>query len=166
VVPSPADLIGRLHEDFCDQLERIAWAILRDWPLSADAVQETFALFAQKFAEIPPENRRGWLVKTVQFQSQNLRRKKRRDEGLPEQLVSRGLIRDASTENRVDSTEEHDRLRDAIASLPDLQQEVVCLRLNEELSFAEIAIKQGVPLGTVLSRMRLALEKLRASLDS
>jgi RNA polymerase sigma-70 factor (ECF subfamily) len=159
-------VIERLHAEFAGRLERIAWAVLRDWPLSADAVQETFALFSQRFAEIPNDNQRGWLVKTVQFQAQNLRRKQRRADDLPKQFASSGLVREGAAEYRVEQADEQARLREAIARLPGPQQEVVRLRLSQELSFAEIAVELDLPLGTVLSRMRLALGKLRVEFKS
>jgi RNA polymerase sigma-70 factor (ECF subfamily) len=37
------------------------------------------------------------------------------------------------------------------------------LRIFEDRTFAEIAEQLQIPLGTALSRMRLALEKLRAN---
>ncbi len=40
------------------------------------------------------------------------------------------------------------------------------MRLAEDKSFAEIAEALDLPLGTVLSRMRLALEKLRKRIPS
>ena len=41
---------------------------------------------------------------------------------------------------------------------------MVWARMYEDKTFAQIAGEQGVPLGTVLTRMRLALEKLRGLL--
>jgi len=44
-------------------------------------------------------------------------------------------------------------------------KEVVLLRLNGELKFQEIADILGLPIGTVLGRMNLALAKLRQALS-
>jgi len=52
----------------------------------------------------------------------------------------------------------------AIAALPDDQREVFLMREVRELPFAEIASVVGVSEPTVKSRMRYALEKLRAAL--
>ncbi len=163
--------IERCHLEMAGLLERIAWSILRDWGLAADAVQETFALMAIKLGEIPAEQRKGWLVKTVQFQSQNIRRKQLRTRELTEQLLRSGLVRDATSEYRVEDrtveqAEENQRLAEAIAGLPAAQRIIVKMRLAGEKSFAEIAEELALPLGTVLSRMRLALEKLRKRLES
>jgi RNA polymerase sigma-70 factor, ECF subfamily len=56
------------------------------------------------------------------------------------------------------------RIDRAIAELPDDQREVFLMREVMELPFAEIASVVGVSEPTVKSRMRYALEKLRAAL--
>jgi RNA polymerase sigma-70 factor, ECF subfamily len=52
----------------------------------------------------------------------------------------------------------------AIDALPEVQREVFLMREVMSLSFAEIAVAVGVPEPTVKSRMRYALEHLRAEL--
>jgi RNA polymerase sigma-70 factor (ECF subfamily) len=56
------------------------------------------------------------------------------------------------------------RIDRAIAELPDDQREVFLMREVMELPFAEIASVVGASEPTVKSRMRYALEKLRAAL--
>jgi RNA polymerase sigma-70 factor (ECF subfamily) len=56
------------------------------------------------------------------------------------------------------------RLQQAIRALPDEQREVITLKIDGELTFAEIAQIMGVSISTVASRYRYALGKLRASL--
>ena len=56
------------------------------------------------------------------------------------------------------------QVRHAIDELPPEQREIVRLRMVEQKKFAEIAQELKLPLGTVLSRMQLALKKLRRSL--
>lgn len=144
---------------------RLAWAIVRDWGLAADAVQETFALFAQKHQTIEATHQRGWLFRTVQFQALNQRRSQQRSTQLIERLREEPTAyttRSPSVARERD--EQIEQLRRAIEDLPLEQRQVVQLRLADELGFAEIAEQLKKPLGTILSRMRLALEKLRRSL--
>jgi RNA polymerase sigma-70 factor, ECF subfamily len=56
------------------------------------------------------------------------------------------------------------RIDRAVAELPDDQREVFLMREVMEMPFAEIASAVGVSEPTVKSRMRYALEKLRAAL--
>jgi RNA polymerase sigma-70 factor (ECF subfamily) len=58
------------------------------------------------------------------------------------------------------------KLEAALASLPEEQREVFLLREHAGLRFHEIAAVTGVPENTVKSRMRYALEALRAKLEA
>lgn len=58
-----------------------------------------------------------------------------------------------------------DELLAAVAGLPDEQRTVVVLRHLLELTPSEIAATVGAPVGTVNSRLRRALDALRAILD-
>ena len=49
-------------------------------------------------------------------------------------------------------------------ALPAEQREVIALKIDGELSFAQIAQVMGVSINTAASRYRYALEKLRTSL--
>ena len=57
-----------------------------------------------------------------------------------------------------------DQLAAAVAALPEAQREVVALKINAGLTFAEIAAVTGTSLNTAASRYRYALEKLRTAL--
>ncbi len=57
--------------------------------------------------------------------------------------------------------QESTRLKAALAQLPQAQRELVEKAYFGELSHSEIARQTGLPLGTIKSRLRLALEKLR-----
>ena len=57
------------------------------------------------------------------------------------------------------------QLHRALAELPPEQQEVVILRLEQELSLEEIGQITGVGRETVKSRLRYAMDKLRARLN-
>lgn len=56
-----------------------------------------------------------------------------------------------------------DELQRLLRRLPEAQQEVIVLAFYGQLSHAEIAVKLGLPAGTVTGRMRLGLRKLRRS---
>ncbi|RUT32575.1 sigma-70 family RNA polymerase sigma factor [Arsenicitalea aurantiaca] len=58
-----------------------------------------------------------------------------------------------------------DRVSRAIETLSPEQREVVRLSFVHELPHAEIAVRVGIPLGTVKSRLRLAYDRLRPMLE-
>jgi RNA polymerase sigma-70 factor (ECF subfamily) len=57
-----------------------------------------------------------------------------------------------------------DALASAVAALPAAQREVVALKIDAGLTFAEIAAVTGMSPNTAASRYRYALEKLRTAL--
>lgn len=57
------------------------------------------------------------------------------------------------------------RIRDALAALPAEQADVIRLSFFDDRPHADIERALGIPLGTVKSRLRLAMLKLRGLLD-
>ena len=70
-----------------------------------------------------------------------------------------------SSEEFAIAAETAEQVRTAIATLPDNQAEIVRLAFFAEKPHAEIARELGIPLGTVKSRVRLALARLRGLLE-
>lgn len=58
-----------------------------------------------------------------------------------------------------------DGLARAVAALPEPQREVLALRFDGGLTFAEIAVVVGASPNTIASRYRYALEKLRTVME-
>jgi RNA polymerase sigma factor (sigma-70 family) len=61
--------------------------------------------------------------------------------------------------------EETQRLALALEALPQSQRDMVKRAFYGELSHAELAQETGLPLGTIKSRIRLAIERLRQTLS-
>jgi RNA polymerase sigma factor (sigma-70 family) len=57
-----------------------------------------------------------------------------------------------------------ERVRKQLETLPVDLRTIVRMRIYEEKTFAEIATETGIPMGTVVSRMRAALQKLSLEL--
>jgi RNA polymerase sigma-70 factor (ECF subfamily) len=71
------------------------------------------------------------------------------------------LIEELRVDDRVIANLRAERVRAAVASLPDEQRIVLSLAFWSGLSQSEIAERTGTPLGTVKSRVRLGMSKLR-----
>lgn len=67
----------------------------------------------------------------------------------------------AAPDDRLSETERCERIRDALRQLPPDQIKVIELSFFDEQPHAEIAKTLGIPLGTVKSRIRIAMSKLR-----
>lgn len=68
-------------------------------------------------------------------------------------------------DRRLSEFEERRRLQRALEELPPEQREALLLRLEQELSLEEIAEMTGVGRETVKSRLRYAMDKLKARLQ-
>ncbi len=90
-------------------------------------------------------------------------RKERRPEPDP---TDPSLLPEAerSADETIDWAQAEDRLRAAIAELPREQSEVIELSFLAEKPHSLIATELGLPLGTVKSRIRLAMARLRVAL--
>lgn len=63
--------------------------------------------------------------------------------------------------HRMESSEQAEKLKQAIAQLPEAQRQVLMLRYYSNLKFVEIADILGCPLNTALGRMHKAMLKLK-----
>ncbi len=71
---------------------------------------------------------------------------------------------DGPAENPAVVAEDRSLVQTALAQLPEPQRRVIELAFFEGLTQSEIATRLGEPLGTVLTRARLGLERLRGAL--
>jgi RNA polymerase sigma-70 factor (ECF subfamily) len=73
---------------------------------------------------------------------------------------------DPDHELRIDSQRAATRLKAALETLPEEQSEVLRIAYYEGVSQRDLSVRLGLPLGTVKSRTRLALERLRDALKT
>jgi RNA polymerase sigma-70 factor (ECF subfamily) len=75
------------------------------------------------------------------------------------------LAPEAAPDEALSAVQDERRIRGAMATLPHDQAMVISLAFFADKPHSEIAIDLGLPLGTVKSRLRLAMARLRALLD-
>ena len=132
-----------------------------------DALQETFIKCWRHRHEIDQiQNLRAWIFRIALNTGRDLRqtawRRRRRTLAGEEDMIDSAVD---SPETTVARSEQIDRLREAIRELRSEEQEVFLLRQNGDLTYEQIADTIGIPIGTVKTRMRLALTKLRKALN-
>lgn len=90
----------------------------------------------------------------------------RRDRLAPRlELMAEEPLPPPASDAVIQSVQHAERVRAALASLPPEQAEVVRLSFFDDRPHSEIERALGIPLGTVKSRLRLAVARLRALLD-
>lgn len=105
-----------------------------------------------------------WIFTIARNRRIDILRRERRPEIDPDDPV---LTPDPSVPADIEVEREQgaERLRAAIATLPAAQADLLRLAFFEEQSHSDIAAGTRLPLGTVKSRIRLAVQKLRAELE-
>ena len=147
------------------------FGILRNNEMVDDVLQTVFRKALEQGASVDPQSVRAWLTRVAHNEALLLKRKQGVDSRAMTRLGSgqagTGLSESDSASLPIDDIiqrETAEKVRAAVQQLPPDQRFVVERRIHGEQTFAEIAAELGIPLGTVLTRMRLALGKLRAAL--
>lgn len=154
-------VVATLYLDYADQLRAFLVGVLRDRDLAAEALQSTFTKAMEVGHTARQETLKGWLFRVAYNEAMAIRRRqKTHDKSLKKLAWHQPDPQDKPDEN-VSRGETISRIRHALNVLSDEQREVVRLRIYEEMTFAAIAEELNLPLGTVLTRMRLALRKLQ-----
>lgn len=154
---------GVLVERYAGQARRVARAVLGDPDDADDAAQDGFLSALVKLAQYDRRRPFGpWLMRIVANAATDRRRRRnvRRVEPLEPSLVGGGPRPDAAAIR----SELADRLRSALAELPERRRKAVVLFDVEGYSHAEIAGILGIPEGTVRSEVFHARRRLRALL--
>jgi RNA polymerase sigma-70 factor (ECF subfamily) len=102
-----------------------------------------------------------WIFTIARNRKIDALRKQRRPE--PEDLTW-GPEAEPDQEDVLTLQQESERLTQALDQLPEKQRDLIRKAYFGDLSHSEIAEQTGLPLGTIKSRIRLALEKLRHEL--
>ena len=153
-----------LYESHGPELRRFILGVTRDPELTNDVIQATYAKAVELGHTARPETFKGWLFRVAFHEALTARRRRdARNQGV-RRLADLGGHTGERPDERLIRDETIEAVRQALGDLPPEQQRVVWARMYEDKTFAEIAQEFRLPLGTVLTRMRLALEKLRRSL--
>ena len=128
--------------------------------LAEEVTQEVMATLWHKAHLFDPSRASvaTWIFTIARNRKIDVIRKTRRPE--PEDLPW-GPESEPDQEEALALQQETDKLGEALRRLPEKQRELVEKAYFGELSHSEIAAETGLPLGTIKSRIRLALERLR-----
>ena len=154
-----------------DAAYNLARWLLHDERAAEDAVQEAALRALRYLGSLRGEDARPWLLGIVRntcFTMAGRRREAPEAQGLDEAGIEIEQIPEPNAGGdplaALERSEQRARVDAAIRALPPALREVIVLRELEELEYAQIARVVAVPIGTVMSRLARARERLRASL--
>nr|WP_317133890.1 sigma-70 family RNA polymerase sigma factor [Tropicibacter oceani] len=135
-----------------------------DEALAEECVQDVMATIWKKAAQFDPSRASvsTWIFTIARNRKIDHLRKQRRPE--PEDLTW-GPEAEPDQAEVIGLQQETEQLGAAIAALPEKQRKLIEQAYFGDLSHSEIAEATGLPLGTIKSRIRLALERLRHAMS-
>jgi RNA polymerase sigma-70 factor, ECF subfamily len=144
----------------------LACWLLRDGHDAEDAVQDASLRAYEHVDDLCGGDGRAWLLAIVRNVCRTRLGQKR--EHLPTVALDPAIHTPAAADPAPDAAllqaASGELLRRALAELPEDFREAVVLRELEGLSYKEIAVVAGVPIGTVMSRLARARERLEQCL--
>jgi RNA polymerase sigma-70 factor, ECF subfamily len=131
-----------------------------------DVVQEACLRALRFFDGYRGGDSRAWLLKIVRNTCYSWVKKNRPTELSDEfdETVHSGEVLGTDAEAKLISRANSEQVRKALETLPAAFREVLVLREIEELSYKEISDVTGVPMGTVMSSLSRARQRLREEL--
>jgi RNA polymerase sigma-70 factor (ECF subfamily) len=182
LVPGDEQLLSRWAKGDREALEdlfqryrsvayRVAYRLLGNEADALDAVQNGFV---KALTHLPGFQRRStfktWLLRVVSNASLDFGRQRGRRESLSMDHLGekeRENLEPPTLENpaaRLERDDLRQQLQDALGRLPEAQRRTFVLHAEAELSYREVADILGISIGTVMSRLYYARQKLRVLL--
>jgi RNA polymerase sigma-70 factor, ECF subfamily len=162
-----ADEFGRLYDAHSGRLRAVAYRVLGDSTLAQDVVQDVFlglwrdpSRFDERRGPIGP-----YLRMVARSRALDVLREAQVAGRAKDRMLSLAKAEEESPELRpAVAAERHARsvvVRRALMRLPDVQREAIVLAYWGGLTAEQIAASSSTPVGTVKSRIRLGVLKLR-----
>lgn len=160
------DALEELYDRTSKRAFGLAFRILQDGAKAEDVVQEVFLTIWRNADRIDPNRGKisSYLMTMIHHKAIDSLRSKR--SGIRETTLDLLQHQSQATDvaDRVLQSLGRDAVRSALTSLPDDQRTPVEMAFFQGFTHVEISEKLSIPLGTVKSRLRLAMDKLRTAL--
>lgn len=165
------DAFAALYDRYGRRVFGMAARLLNDAVSSEEVTQDVFMRVWNRAESYAPDKGKftTWLFRIAHNRAIDELRKRRRDKSRhADDIADHWDLEstDIAPPDAAVANSEYATVRKALATLPDPQRQVVELSYFKGLTQSEIATQTGQPLGTVKTRMRLALRKLHTALEN
>ena len=164
------DALEVFYNRYARSVFSLARYMLKDQILAEEATQDIFLNLWLKASSYNPHRGtpRAWFMSVAHHRVIDVIKARIRStkstNNVPHELLDIYPSSQPSTEDIVQQNLDREQILVALSDLPEGQREVVILAYFEGFSQSEIAGKLDQPLGTVKTRIRLAMQKLRVAL--
>lgn len=150
--------VRSLYDQHGGALLRYLRGMTRRSDLAEDLLQETFVQAIRGVEQLrKADSPRAWLFAIARHLGINAITRRRPVVPLSENVTAAPVL---------EEDPRREQMRLAITKLPDTQREALQLRLQDDLSYEEIAAVLRIPVGTVRSRLHNAVKNLRERLST
>jgi len=160
------EAFASLFAHYAPQVKRYLLRAGADADAAEELAQEVLILVWRKATSFDPRRASAstWIFTIARNKRIDRFRREKRPEYDPDDPLLVTTQR-AGGDTAVTAGQQQSRLREAMDDLPEAQASILQRAYFEGLSLREIADQEGVPLGTIKSRVRLAMGRLRQRLD-
>ena len=171
IIDEQQDALGVLYDRYSRLVFSMAYRTVGDPGLAEEITQEVFLRVWEKAHTYRPEQAKvlTWIASITRYRAIDiLRQRNIRPEGNSADW-DEGLVLDnadpSDIEQIVDLRQRQSKVRAALAELPDEQRRAVALAFFYGYSHSQIAEHLQEPLGTIKTRIRSGMQKLRFLLE-
>ena len=189
VAAGSQDALAMLYDRHADALYAAASRLTNDHQVAEEVVQETFLALWNRAELFDPSvaSLAAWLHTIARNRAvdrlraiarrprmisvSSLRHAGEADGSVLERVAAAGSVVGGADPGRgpegvLDALEVRLAIRDALGTMPEMERTVILMAYRDDLTQSEIAQRLGWPLGTVKTRTRRALLRLRDALGS
>jgi RNA polymerase sigma-70 factor (ECF subfamily) len=152
-----------LYDLYSRPVYSLALAMLRDAEAAGEITQEVFLAIWRGAGDFDPSrgSARSWILALAHHKSVDVVRRQRLRTAEP---LSDTMTNDADVAEEATQSVASDQVREALGTLTPEQREAIALAYYEGYTQREIAERLRIPLGTVKTRMRDGMLRLRRTL--
>ena len=158
-----------LYDRYARLVFSLWFQILRNEGQSEEMTQDVFLSVWRRAVSYEPAKGKvsTWIGSIAHHRAIDIVRRRNRDAEAMAAIAVESLKTPLSTvglEQRAEQSWERERLQSALAAVPEEQRQALVMAYFHGLTHVEIAKALDQPLGTVKTRIRLAVQKLRDAL--
>ncbi len=159
---------GQLYQDVAPMVNSIAYRVTRNRAIAEEVTQEVLVELwrtADRF-DVGRGSARGWIAAIAQRRAIDRVRSEASLSRRQQAVIPALQVVADTTGERLEAAEERHEVLAALDDLSEAQRQAITLAFYDEYTYREVAARLGVPEGTIKTRIRDGLGRLRHNLAS
>lgn len=172
IAQAKIDAFGELYDRYNRLVFSVAYAMLNDQATAEEVTLDVFVHIWQRAKTYRPERAKvsTWLIAMTRNQAIDVLRWQKSRPDMTSLGWDEGTLKQTndspSTQEQVELSIQREKVRKALAQLPDNERQALTMAYFQDYSHTQIAEVLKQPLGTIKTRIRTAMQKLRQMLEA